>query len=871
MRARFSNADGVLRVIPEIPDVALAKLEGRNGIGKSLAARLLELISGEPPYASLPLAWRSLVEQLGEVTVHVDGLNGHELQVVMDSREWDPENQIAAVQNPGRVTVDGVVVGWEQARSLLQVRRIAGDETLSETIGLALNQTAKEVDGRRLEITGLTKRWSEAWSSFRLANDSAAEMGRRVFKELESLDADRQQLFELKEQASQHATQVAKALEILRSLERMAESESNLNSYERAWNRRRELAQSIARTEQELMQHRGPRGSDSQADFERLARILRLRRDAHTRAQFDKNAVLHALDLTSAPTSEEIRRLKAEAQRDQTQLRRELKSLFAAGTIRDTATVVARTLRELPSELHNEVVAELDHEITVGELSRGLERRRETLRDVPKTDAVILAERKLSKNADRLSLLDSLEPALRVAERKTSNLQDAERELEDFFQFSKAERAERERLSEGLEDDRNRLIDATGEALLALVNLRTAAGLESARDSALKISEDDNEDEQAEGALSSDGLDQRLVAPDALRKELLEVTSQKIATVQALRDVQLAKDWRDDLPHAIIEVGLQLDQQQKRQSDANNALRAIIEDREQCIYRLRISRSELLSFASSLLNDSHWGQIRPLAEVWLSRRGSSLNALRRLATNLESESDSIRPLSDELIALDLASEFEVLTRELEDAAALVRDQWGVATAFIRRESHDLAPRLVHHEMQSWQFAQLDESNRGRILKRWVESLVEGLLSQDVLRRELFEQTEAVEYDLATRSVIWKSQDGRRRRRPLEAFSSGEQVFAYTRAKLESLRTLSETAEYVLVFLDEFGAFVARDRFAQLVRYVQTDVLGTIADQVVVMLPSNDTASEFGARKLRAQFAREDYLVESLISKPEATR
>lgn len=133
----------------------------------------------------------------------------------------------------------------------------------------------------------------------------------------------------------------------------------------------------------------------------------------------------------------------------------------------------------------------------------------------------------------------------------------------------------------------------------------------------------------------------------------------------------------------------------------------------------------------------------------------------------------------------------------------------------------------------------------------------------MLREELFEGAAEVDYDLDARSVVWRSKEGRRRRRPLEAFSSGEQVFAYTRAKLESLRPIAESSEHFLIFLDEFGAFVARDRFGQLMHYVQTDVIGTIADQVIVMLPTSDSDSEFEARKESAAFATADYLVESL--------
>jgi len=44
------TTDG-LRVIPEIPDIHACMLEGQNGIGKTVAVQLLELVSGQIPEA----------------------------------------------------------------------------------------------------------------------------------------------------------------------------------------------------------------------------------------------------------------------------------------------------------------------------------------------------------------------------------------------------------------------------------------------------------------------------------------------------------------------------------------------------------------------------------------------------------------------------------------------------------------------------------------------------------------------------------------------------------------------------------------------------------------------------------------------------
>lgn len=99
MRFNFrANPTGGIRLISEIADYRLCWLEGRNGIGKTLAVRLLELISGEQPYASAPAAWRSLRKNLGPTTVTVTGLKGgEELVVDLTPGEW-PEEPVRGVQ-----------------------------------------------------------------------------------------------------------------------------------------------------------------------------------------------------------------------------------------------------------------------------------------------------------------------------------------------------------------------------------------------------------------------------------------------------------------------------------------------------------------------------------------------------------------------------------------------------------------------------------------------------------------------------------------------------------------------------------------------------------------------------------------------------
>jgi hypothetical protein len=139
-----------------------------------------------------------------------------------------------------------------------------------------------------------------------------------------------------------------------------------------------------------------------------------------------------------------------------------------------------------------------------------------------------------------------------------------------------------------------------------------------------------------------------------------------------------------------------------------------------------------------------------------------------------------------------------------------------------------------------------------------------------LREQLFDSASTVEFDSSDLAVKWTTPDGMRRRRPLEAFSSGEQVFAYTRAKLETYRGLKDRTDYLVVFLDEFGAFVARDRFGELMRYVQMSVLGAIADQVVVMLPTSAVDSVLSATiSGRAHYEGPNYTVVSVEQEAHA--
>lgn len=80
---------GGLRIIDTVPNYPLSRLEGYNGVGKTVAIHLLELATGRQPYAHLIAAWRSLKQQLTSATIRVEGLrNGHELRIELLPQSW---------------------------------------------------------------------------------------------------------------------------------------------------------------------------------------------------------------------------------------------------------------------------------------------------------------------------------------------------------------------------------------------------------------------------------------------------------------------------------------------------------------------------------------------------------------------------------------------------------------------------------------------------------------------------------------------------------------------------------------------------------------------------------------------------------------
>src|SRR5450756_1624758 len=108
IRIELDQPLGPLSILRELPEGHLAVLEGLNGIGKTLAIRILQICSGTIPYRKDSPAWRSLCEGLGPFRVIITDLNGaNEIVWAGDSRDWLNVSEVQTSARFRSIEIDG--------------------------------------------------------------------------------------------------------------------------------------------------------------------------------------------------------------------------------------------------------------------------------------------------------------------------------------------------------------------------------------------------------------------------------------------------------------------------------------------------------------------------------------------------------------------------------------------------------------------------------------------------------------------------------------------------------------------------------------------------------------------------------------------
>lgn len=156
-------------------------------------------------------------------------------------------------------------------------------------------------------------------------------------------------------------------------------------------------------------------------------------------------------------------------------------------------------------------------------------------------------------------------------------------------------------------------------------------------------------------------------------------------------------------------------------------------------------------------------------------------------------------------------------------------------------------------------------------QRWLSRRFGAWFSDPRVRTELLPGAEGgVDVDVASRQVHWR-EGSIERYRPLDAFSSGEQAFAYTRARLALLDEAHSQVPNRLVVFDEFGAFIAHDRLQGLLGYLTEWTKKRKNAQIVVMLPLSRDYADLATRSIGGEALHYRMLAEQVAARRYSIR
>jgi len=181
--------------------------------------------------------------------------------------------------------------------------------------------------------------------------------------------------------------------------------------------------------------------------------------------------------------------------------------------------------------------------------------------------------------------------------------------------------------------------------------------------------------------------------------------------------------------------------------------------------------------------------------------------------------DSTAPLADRLERVKAAVNEAVSLPD--DLADLMLTLQGVAQSVLQRGLND-SPLL--------------DSSRHLIkpLRRVLGARLTATLNTPAIRARVFENATITDIDPADGTVSLMLTDGSADIRALASYSTGEQAFAFTQARIADIEPSAKPNR--LLFLDEFGAFVSADRMPDLAAFLSSDIVKQVAEQVIVVLP-----------------------------------
>ncbi|MFP3881941.1 MAG: hypothetical protein ACLFWH_06435 [Actinomycetota bacterium] len=695
------------------------------------------------------------------------GDRGH-LTWRLEPAQW-PEHPVPVDEWLGSAELDGRPLPISEVPKLLRVFRIAGDETLSESLGQRVRrdlELTRQV-GDKVEAAGTiwdlrVRQVEEATSGVRRGKLEALHS--EVREASEQLDEARGQHHQLRERLEG----LNDALDLLDAQREMTTRLPAIQSQLLSLRQRRSKAeQELRRLDDKAGQILGDeRRSRQQAkQFEDDERLLRLRRDRLQRRIWEVNRALTAM--TSVPdidrddpeAREKLAAHIADLRQELAVAERERLSIDRQGVVRELASDVDDSLqRGIEDGLGDEAIADLRGErISIEDLSDGIEAL-DSQRPIT-TEQVELLRQRIGDLENDLDEATRLDDAIRLYQKAVEDVDATEESLQTLLErlTDPAAQSYRE-----LQDSRSALVDE-----LALNAIETGE-LEREQDALLAAADPGAIAEQLEGL----GLDSN------------DEESIQEAHAAAKSDLDESEGFISELANREGEAKAELRAEEAAIRSAAEALRS--EDLSWFVARTKLD---------------------PKQDDPLDAQETRLAAI---STAAEAFAKHLLTVSNDVQAMENALGW--LARSIEEGT---------------RPGHE-ALRLVPS-----------------LIRRYEREFAEYLSAPEVIGA-LFDGGSDLQVDLSKLTTTWVTPQGERRTRPIEAFSSGEKAFAYTRVQLEQVA--EGDAEKKVVFLDEFGAYVARDRFEELETFIRKRALPDLADQVVIVLPLTQEPSDVEHRQ-----------------------
>jgi hypothetical protein len=747
-----------LRAVGAISVERAALLAGFNGVGKSMAVRLLELCTGRQPWRYQPAAWRSLCNGLNSMQVRVDGLQGaSSISWRMERGDWPvvDDRPDAVPPDPAddwfKIEVDGRKASLPSVQELLDVRRISGDSTLTQTIAMEVGhmtdrfrQLAELARGATArDAVVLLERASDAFSTADGIELSRCTLSRdraiATVRDIQQRLAAASERLATIERGTDLARRVAELATVLPDIDtQLADLASRLNDANEQFEQlRKDLRAADAAT---------ARAESSKKDVANARRLADNHRASLQRAREQLAEALTRLDLDSKSTNLRLTvRGRLLEQQDAVQdLKRRRHAI-------DATPLLDQTLRELLEVLQRAKARGIDAESVV---------------DID-ASASITFESLRSKVIARRTRLAAVPPG------STSEVDDAIRRAEAVAASLRA--------VTNLLDQVERLpplIERADQRIrTALAGVPDSESLRHLRSSARDAEDFVNSLAQQRAALAG----RRLALSDGASPE--DIESSLKSTMEALKiespvdlgplrvqAAQMVAELRTEYDYAEAEVAQHAENVRRAELDYQAAMRNLGED--ELLMRIRTAA----------------GLSVPLGEAAATLRDRVLE-LQDLPNRLAAVQGALSEIADHIQGRDVRRPTSLLTS----------------------------------------------------VEAWLGEHIANWFGEEAVKSALFPRARNISVDLARRQVEWQENDNDSHELPFEAFSSGQQAFAYTKARLEELGESSSLNR--IVALDEFGAFIARDLMDDLYSLLSERRVRHPRDSIILILPVTEDPAQ----------------------------